>query len=188
MFTVNLPKPSNTLVNMIQKDLISARESYQSPSYKQQGEVDFIYFHGESSLIGINEYQSFFDEDINFTGMLFKPDSTTTKSSLAPHPDTGRLTGLNFILDTGGDSVTTTWYNKTNPDLSYQEWPKEIHATLVPWTSYIYQTDTWYAMDSSRFHSVENIKHERLVLTISLRDLKFSDFLIKYRHLIDSIV
>lgn len=188
MFKINLPIPNDELIAMIHKDLQLAKSTYESPIYKREGEVDFIYFHGESSKIGITEYQSFFDEDINFTGMLFKPDDRTISSSLAPHPDTGRLTGLNFILDTGGSNVVTTWYNKTNPDLTYKEWAKEINDTLVPWSSYKYEPDTWYAMDSSRFHSVKNITSDRLILTISLRDLKFTDFLLKYRHLIDSIV
>lgn len=188
MFALNLPHPSDELLDSIRIDLASTLDTHVPQNTFQPGMVDFIYFHGKSKELGIKEYSKFFEEDFNFTGMLFRPDSSVKESNLLPHPDLGRITGLNYILSSGGDNVTTTWYNKVNENLQNREWMHDIYEGLEPIRSYCYKEHVWYAMESCRFHSVENVQSDRLILTVSFTNLKFNDFLLKYRHLIDSIV
>ena len=100
------------------------------------------------------------------------------------HSDLGRTTGINYILNAGGSNATTSWYNKVAETIGMAEWPAETLQNLKLLGSYVYDEKQWLVMESLRFHSVENVTCDRIIITISFNGLSYTDFLLKYRHLI----
>lgn len=194
MLKLNLPNPSPELLVAVQETVASDIPNYV-PGYEYllPNVADGIYFYSKISELGKEQYQPLFDEEIFVMGMILRPypwengNTNYVSSCYRPHCDGGRIIGFNYILDCGGDNVTTTMYTKFNDNkeemghvLNYDE--------VTPIRSYHLDKNTWYCLDAARYHSVENIEHDRLLLTISSTTLSFSEFIIKYSHLIDKVI
>lgn len=194
MLRLNLPKPSSDLLaaltNTIDQELPNYTPGYE---YLRAGVADGAYFATDIVDIGKKEYQHLFDEDINIFAMMLRPEPWITTSTdyitsyYRPHSDAYRKLGLNYILDTGGNNVTTTMYTKVdNSDSPLASVCDYEDVTAL--RSYNLHENVWYGLEASRYHSVDNIQTPRLLLTISFAELSYTDFIIKYSHFIDSIV
>ena len=186
MFSVDLPKPSQRLIDTLYDEMKTTLESYvylweTYPNWPNNF-AENVSLHKESNQIGNTEFQSFFDEPIIVCGLLFVPNPNSYVSCLVPHTDSYRNFGINYILETGGENVTTTIYTKKE----YGE-PKSnqyFGTDLEVLDSRQLLPNHWYGLDGSRYHSVENITSNRLLLSVSFQNLTYEEFVLKYRNII----
>lgn len=195
MLKLNLPEPSSELLTalsaMMDQELPEYVPGYE---YLRPGVADGFYFISSVSDIGKKQFQPLFDEDIHLFGMMIIPypwnltEGTEYVSSYyRPHCDANRTFGLNYILNSGGDNVTTTMYAEVDDSKSMKAKVCE-YEDVTSIRSYLLQEKIWYGLDAMRYHSVDNIQRPRLLLSISFTNLTLSDFIIKYSHLVDSVV
>lgn len=190
MLKVNLPKLSSaflsTIHDVIREELPRFEPGYE---YLKPGLADSMYFTNYIADLGKNEYQHFFAEKIFVFAMIIRPEpwinsaEKYVSSSYPPHHDHARTMGINYYIDCGGTNVKTVMYNETKYDNT--DLPQLPGYELVT-VMQEYHTDpnVWYAIEGSRFHSVENIESDRLLLTLSFEDLRYLDFCTKYKHLL----
>lgn len=190
MIELNLPNPSLTFLNTIQEVIKKELPNYiPGYNYLKPGRADGIYFFNHISDVGRNEYQYLFDEPLYVMVMIIRPDpwenSSTqfVNSCYPPHYDTERSMGLNYYIECGGDNVKTIMYSETKYD--------NIGMPIVTSYSnvnilreYCTQPNIWYAFEGSRYHSVENIESDRILISMSFKDLSYSTFCTKYKHLL----
>jgi hypothetical protein len=104
-----------------------------------------------------------------------------TPGCTPPHCDKFRSTAINYVLQSGGDSVTTTFYKqtRTNASLEVADHLRYEHVTVDQ--QYVLPTDQWHAFDVQTFHSVENITGRRCILSLILRsNPNFQEFVNQY--------
>lgn len=189
MLKVNLPKPSITFLNTIRSVVSNELPNFE-PGYEylKPGLADSMYFTNLISDLGKNEYQHFFDEKILVFAMIIRPEPWINSaekyinSSYPPHHDHERTMGINYYIESGGDNVKTVMYNETKYNNDIPNLPRYDQVTVMQ--EYRTEPNTWYAIEGSRFHSVENIESDRLILSLSFEDLLYSDFFTKYKHLL----
>ena len=189
MLKVNLPKPSITFLTTIRSVISNELPNFE-PGYEylKPGLADSMYFTNLISDLGKDEYQNFFAEKLFVFAMIIRPEPWVNsakkyvRSSYPPHYDFSRTMGINYYIDTGGDNVKTIMYNQTKyDDNAMPQLLKYDQVTVMQ--EYHTEPNVWYAIDGSRFHSVENIESDRLILSLSFEDLSYSDFCTKYKHL-----
>jgi hypothetical protein len=98
---------------------------------------------------------------LEFTGGNFFP----------PHKDQGRKKALNFIVEIGGENVTTDFWV---PKAQYSK-HKLLPQTVIPYeridriSSLKMEKHNWYLLDVQKIHSVENIEtgKSRIVISVS---------------------
>ena len=96
----------------------------------------------------------------------------------AVHTDFGRTYALNYIIDTGGDNVITSWYKQKGHPIIRSE-KKERYQTDTESISYRdlekldyvkCQCNRWYLIQVNVLHDVQNITSLRKSLTINVSD------------------
>jgi hypothetical protein len=102
-----------------------------------------------------------------------------------PHCDRIRQVGINYLLSTGGVNVVTSFYNekRINYNLSTGESLDYNKVSLS--SQFVFPQEKWYAFNTQKYHSVENIENERygICLMINLNPT-FKKFNKKYKQLI----
>lgn len=194
MLRLNLPGPSSDLLAALSSTIDQELPNY-TPGYNylRPNVADGAYFGKDVIDVGKKEYQHLFDEDINIFAMMIRPEPWVVTSTdyitsyYRPHSDAHRKLGLNYILESGGEHVTTTMYTKVDNSDSQLASVCD-YEDVTPLRSYKLQENVWYGLEANRYHSVDNIQTPRLLLTISFAELSYTDFIIKYSHLIDGIV
>lgn len=92
------------------------------------------------------------------------------------HSDKGRSWRLNYFLESGGNNVTTTWYQEKNKPLrrfKTQGWQQSDSAQQVhyddciPLRSQVLDTQTWYAFNGDVLHDSGPIVGDRVFLSIN---------------------
>lgn len=73
------------------------------------------------------------------------------KKNIVIHKDVNREIVYNYVLDTGGDDVSTVWY--------YDDMCTEMFKTTIP-------KNVWHVMDVTKYHTVKGIKDTRISFTI----------------------
>lgn len=189
MFTLNLPPPSKELTDLVYQDLRNALENHvyfwESNENWPLGGCENISPYQLTNPAGTQEYQQYFEEPINACVLLFVPDGRTPVSELFPHVDLRRKIGINYLLEPGGDNVTTTMFteeadaNTSVNDLRKRESLEVLESFCIP-------PNTWYGLNGMRYHSVENVTKNRVVFTLSISDIEHETFVNKYQHLISS--
>lgn len=131
-----------------------------------------------------NIYGKFFMGGANI-GVAASVSINGTPSVIPPHCDRVRRTAINYLLDLGGDQVTTTFYKqqRSTNDLSLSE--NVIYDAVEPLESVQIPRDVWHTFDPQRFHSVENITGRRHYLSLyPIFNPSFSDFCREYHDMI----
>ena len=93
------------------------------------------------------------------------------------HSDIRRFAALNYIVDTGGENVITSWYQeknkplKRNKTISKQQSDEGFvdYNNLEILDSVKFEKNKWYLIDVSVLHDVDNIETFRKSITISIR-------------------
>lgn len=182
---LNLPKPSEKLINLIKSVARARPTNYASIEYHEAVQKPGMncaagdFFSEEQvSLLAIKEFQKFFHpyKMSPLIGILrnTKPNSL---ASYCPHTDRVRTVAINFYIEIGGSNVTTVFYDKQDPSddlvggnmLSYEQLNKVGEQHFVQ--------DVWYMFHTRQFHSVENIENDRVILTLSFKDCSMEDIL-----------
>jgi hypothetical protein len=129
-------------------------------------------------------YQPFFYKKIDIITARTK-NLLDAPSCTPPHCDRGRKTAINYVVAAGGDCVTTTFYNETRQDSNLSAAENYRYDQVTVKSSQVLHEQQWHAYNVQRFHSVENIKTERYLLSIFLvNNPSVEEFLHEYKHLI----
>jgi hypothetical protein len=108
-----------------------------------------------------------------------------SSSIFPPHCDRVRRTAINYVVDTGGDDVTTTFYEQVRLGDDFSKAANINYNDVTIAHREVLKEKTWYAFDTQRFHSVENITGSRFYLAILLgSNPGYSEFLQQYPELI----
>lgn len=92
-----------------------------------------------------------------------------------PHLDPYRNYGLLYLIDTGGPTVTTSWWQKKDSPFMYslKDYPAivfEDYTNLELYDSTTFELGIWYLINTRALHSVENIEHRRIAIQCDLND------------------
>lgn len=100
-------------------------------------------------------------------------------SEFPPHFDDSRALSLNYLIETGGNNVQTSFYDLERPVDDIELIKKNIpHEGLVKTSKYILQKDKWNLSNTQICHSVENISTTRVILFIMfVENTKYADFI-----------
>jgi len=93
-----------------------------------------------------------------------------------PHVDPYRDYGLLYVTDTGGSSVTTSFWQKKNSPMIYprdtEQFVSEDYSDeLILIDRFVLQPNQWYLLNTRIIHSVENATSRRISLQCSLDDV-----------------
>lgn len=97
--------------------------------------------------------------------------STITPPCLGPHMDRTRFYTLQYVLDTGGDAVSTVFYRARSEDLEIDTGRGlyfNDYTKLEPYEVVRVQAGQWYLINGREIHSVENIQRPRTAIQIGL--------------------
>jgi len=201
--TLKLPKPSDALIQMF-NDRVAALELTTNQT-KQKNDLlqNNLYntaLHGFKGRTNLpeefiakvkSEYQGFLHNHYITAQVGMIAQTGNTPSCEPPHCDKLTKFAITFFVDTGGDSVSTVFYNHYSPnlngnalDLKYSEVTEVCRANLT--------NDNWYCYPTDWAHSVENITGKRCLLIIRFDPLDsnytIENFMNDYPELIDEIV
>jgi hypothetical protein len=103
-----------------------------------------------------------------------------------PHTDRGRRVAINYLLQTGGANVVTSFYTERNPeDADLSASLHRSYDQVVVESQVVVQAHRWHCFNPQQFHSVENIETERYYLSLSLyHNNSYEDFVEQYSHLL----
>lgn len=188
-FTINFPKPDASLVedvlslientNMKDAENIAGKWNIAQPLLKPNLNSAFVYavFNQEIHDKFMEQYKDIFNGyDVKLYLAVFK--NINPENGLAffqAHTDTKRDIVLNFVIDAGGSNVLTNFYNSTKPIVERDL--LGLDSDLVLEKTVKFNQDTWVVMDTSIFHSVDNIEGTRLVLSVQINDLDYASFI-----------
>ena len=112
-----------------------------------------------------DQYQSYFPKHRIDCWAGIMRSANGEPACLPPHADRGRTLAINYVVDHGGDLVSTIFYDQTmdvtnqSTNLRYEEVQVVEHHVFG---------STWMAYNVNRCHSVERIQSTRLVMIIRL--------------------
>ncbi len=97
------------------------------------------------------------------------------------HTDRLRLTALNYIIDTGGDNVMTSWYKEDGKELhrskkitgSQSDSGAVDYKNLQLLESVNLEKNNWYIINTRILHDVDNITGTRKSISISFSHRNF---------------
>jgi hypothetical protein len=97
------------------------------------------------------------------------------------HTDRLRLTALNYIIDTGGSNVVTSWYKEDGKNLhrlqktpgSQSDSGAVDYKNLQLLESVNLEKNNWYIINTRILHDVDNITDTRKSISISFSHRKF---------------
>ena len=100
-------------------------------------------------------------------------NDNTEPGVMPPHTDFNRKFAVNYIIETGGDAVETTFYEdfKLQPVIENGHiMPRYFNEKkVIKVTSEIFKEDEWFAFDAQRPHGVKNITGKRVVICMSTK-------------------
>lgn len=102
-----------------------------------------------------------------------------------PHCDRIRQVGINYLLSTGGANVETSFYNEKRINYNLSKGENLDYNKVSLSSQFIFPQETWYAFNTQKYHSVENIENERYYFSLMLNlNPTFKKFNKKYKQLI----
>ena len=183
IYTLQLPKPSDQLIKLIKLIALNRPINIESKKWHDDLQNNKINcgagdFFSDKIITDFTkkEFQHIFKKEIYPTiGIIHNLNSNNT-ASYPPHTDRVRTLSINYYIDLGGDNVSTIFYDKQDPT------DDQVGGHVLPYnevkaqSKYIFDTDTWYLLNSRKFHSVENIKTSRIVFGISFLNTSTEEF------------
>jgi hypothetical protein len=110
---------------------------------------------------------------------------TDTAGCTPPHCDKFRGTAINYVLASGGDHVTTTFYKETRSGDSLETADHLRYENVTVGQQIVIPVGQWHAFDVQTFHSVENITGRRCILSLILSsNPNFQEFVDQYPTLV----
>jgi hypothetical protein len=194
-FEVNLPTPSEKLLQMIQ-ELKAIQPETNPDCYRPAVDAagpsvnaaECMYFCNDQIYDQVmQEYSTYFTEKFAVCVLVLRNHTESANAFYPPHQDMFRQTSLNFVIDAGGDSVETLSYDRVG---SYEDLTGQLvsYDTVNVHKRYRLNSPAWYALDVVRYHSVENISSDRIILALSFTDINLTDLSVKYPHLVKQVL
>lgn len=111
----------------------------------------------------------------------------TDSGKMIVHTDIKRIATLNYMIDTGGDNVVTSWYREDNQNIIRKEKPpgNQTDSGYVDYDrlelldSVVFQKNRWYLLRTNVLHDVSHISSVRRYLGVSYfsqQSLDYFDF------------
>lgn len=184
IYTLQLPKPSDDLINLVRLTALDRPINISSRNWHSSIQGTGIncaagdfFSDNKVSLMTLREFQPLFTQRIGVTIGVIHNVNPLIPASYPPHTDRVRTASINFYIELGGNNVNTIFYDKK--DLASDR----IGGNVLSYTDvsaqqeYLFQTDTWYLLNSRNYHSVENIKTTRIILGLSFLNTSVEDLL-----------
>lgn len=95
-----------------------------------------------------------------------------------PHIDYNRHYILYYSIDTGGDNVQTSFWQRPNCPIEFDkpDWPgvAQDYPDLTHVESVVLKSNQWYLLNGWIYHSVEKMTGDRLSLQVDYNNIKFT--------------
>jgi len=182
MFTAKTNLPFCKLPNEIEQNVLTVVKNNAKPFLEyRSGAGLFEMKKSSSEIFYIIWAKEAIDKSIDNCAI-----QTVSQGTFEPHIDGPSSRGaprdynLMYVLDPGGDCVTTTFYKTTDELKSKILSPgNRLERSLAePIDVFEFKKHEWILMNNKCFHSVEGITRKRICLSISLYN-KIPEFLIK---------
>ncbi len=194
-FGLNLPAPSEKLLQMIQElkaDQPETNPDCYKPAVDAAGPsinaAECMYFCNDQIYDQVmQEYRQYFTEQFAVCVLVLRNHSKSANAFYPPHQDMFRQTSLNFVIDAGGDTVETLSYDRVG---SYEDLTGQLvsYDEVNVHKRYQLNSPAWYALDVVRYHSVENISNDRVILALSFTDINLDALYEKYSNLVRKVL
>jgi len=181
---LNLPKPSSDLVKLVISAADNRPINHNGKLWHQaiQGSdlncaAGEFFIDYEVMQLAKKEFSSFINvEFMAMVGVIRNVDRTSV-ACYPPHVDNGRTIAINNYIKLGGNDVKTVIYDKSYPMHMRPNDRANVltYAELNKIEEYTLNSDAWYILDTTQYHSVENIESDRIILTLSIKDRDFDD-------------
>ena len=195
IFYLNLPQIPDKIYNKLVEICYSTVLSEQSRLWVHD-------FHRGELVVAGHEYGTILlddslAEDLNSIYKDFFPDEELffvtgrisnvvgQKSMSPPHCDRKRKLAINYLLKTGGQQVSTCFYNERRSTPTLEAAENRYYKDLTVDFQEIIPEKTWHCYDVQTFHSVNDIETDRFLFSIILRTTNPSieEFSLKYKNL-----
>lgn len=177
-----LPEPSTDLINLTRQYAlsepidISALEWHKTiQKTKINCAAGSFFMKSEITDLVRQEYQKFFGKEIYPIIGVMTNTIENVQASYPPHSDRVRTIGINYYIELGGDNVQTVFYDKHDPIDDTIGGHVEPYENLKPLSCIKFSKNTWYAIDSRQYHSVENILTKRYLLSLSFINTDYTE-------------
>ena len=130
-------------------------------------------------------YSPYFDQPV--LGVLGNLSNTTGQgeSECPPHCDRYRKMAINYILQTGGSDVKTSFYKESRASDNLDESANELYDNVTLDFEIQLPAQTWHAYDVQHFHSVRNIANTRLIFSlVPSNNIDFATFVKQHPELL----
>lgn len=179
IYTLQLPKPSDNLINLVKSIALARPVNIRSSNWHSSIQGPNIncaagdFFSDKRvTLLAVQEFQPLFKHSIYAIIGVIHNINPISLASYPPHTDKVRTASINFYIELGGNNVKTIFYDKESvTDIAGKNVDVLPYKDVSAQQEYLFDTDTWYLLNSRNFHSVENIKTTRIILGISFMDI-----------------
>jgi hypothetical protein len=191
MFYVNLPKLPNDIISAIktQADRMGIEpdkysgNKYKNGNYAYTEVQEFLH----SKIISDLLLPKLNKPTISYVFVL--RNKNNIPADFPPHFDAHRKFSLNYIVETGGNNVQTSFYDLQRSENDIELKPKNIpYENLIKTNKYVLSQNKWYLSNTQICHSVENIDSLRIILFILFEENEsFESFKNNYSKLLTII-
>jgi hypothetical protein len=189
MMYVNLPQPTDALLSAVrhfaQGVATSDNRSVFNAFYKNKINPVVYEFAPAFELAEISnkEFQTVLGEPaIPVVGVM--KNVTEEPAELPPHVDKLRKAAINFVVDAGGDSVETKFYNvQRSPNADLNTGLNFQYNQIAEVESHVLNEHQWHVVDVQRVHSVHNVTGTRLLFGLVVEsNPDYKSFLERYKE------
>lgn len=110
-------------------------------------------------------------KDLDIYIIIFVNVHPNYKTAYTPaHVDSDRMWSLNYVIETGGNNVITSWHKKTSIDSPTDRefyGPDEVSR---PIERVQFRQNEWHLFNASAPHSIENVENVRITLAMSSKE------------------
>jgi hypothetical protein len=185
MYILDLPPPDSEIIKFCLDEVLDTVSHLTAGTWAEQYNstdipdntvpaATFIHEFTPSSRIWkhVNlQYRKYFSKPVRPAIIMFSNKSKNHKfASLVPHCDVNRTFSLNYLIKTGGENVTTTFFKESreDPDLEVIQF---CHPSkLTPVGAYVQPINSWAMLDVQQYHGVENIENDRILFMLMSQD------------------
>lgn len=152
-----------TAVNHGRRDLVQTENGIVKTAWHRSKNIDDTEFQDHVINILAPEFQTTDDIKVKQQWIWGSP-------TITPHVDWGREQFLMYILDTGGENVTTNFYIEPGYPL-YRKWIpflSKIEDTrqLIKVYTATLKPKTWYYMNANIIHDVVGMTSPRIAISV----------------------
>ena len=185
MYILDLPPPDPEIIKFCLDEVLDTvshlntgtwAPQYNSTDIPDNTAPASTFIHGFSSNSRVwkhvnLQYRKYFSKPVRPAIIMFSNRSKDHKfASLVPHCDVNRTFSLNYLIKPGGDNVVTTFFKESREDPDLEVIQFGHPSKLTPDGTFLQPTNSWAMLDVQRYHGVENIENDRILLMLMSQD------------------